>query len=73
MNQQHRDHAQWVIDQVSSINPYRRQELNEASEFAIYNTGFLASYLTSLMREDPYIRKRFIKHIAKTQESKQPK
>lgn len=73
MNQQHRDHAQWVIDQVSSINPYRRQELNEAQEFAIYNTGFLASYLTSLMREDPYIRKRFINHIAKTQESKQPK
>ena len=57
------EHAKWVIEEVSSINPHRRQELNRANEFAVYNTGFLASYLASLMREDPYIERRFLKHV----------
>lgn len=59
----HHEHAKWVIEQVSSVNPHRRQEQNNANEFSVYNTGFLAGYLASLMREDPYIERRFLKHV----------
>ena len=55
--------AQWVLDQVASVNPYNRQNANTGRESAIYQSGFLAGYLASLMKEDPYIMKRFIRHI----------
>ena len=57
--------AQWVLDQIARQNPYNRQQSNRLSEFYIYQSGFLAAYLASLMAEDPYIRKRFSRHIDK--------
>ena len=56
-------HAQWVLDQVAMVNPYNRQGTNSKEQFYIYQSGFLAAYLMSLMREDPYIQKRFTRHI----------
>ena len=63
-------YAQWVLDQVASVNPYNRQQANSKEQFYIYQSGFLAAYLMSLMREDPYIQRRFTKHI---QDVKLPK
>ena len=53
----------WILEQVGTVNPYNRQGSNLKSEFYIYNMGFLASYLASLMEEDPWMAKRFEKHI----------
>ena len=55
--------ADWVLDQVSSVNPYNRQGANAKSEYQIYQGGFVAAYLASLMMEDPWVRKRFEQHI----------
>lgn len=68
--QQQQREAQWVLDQIASVNPYNRQQANRLDEFYIYQAGFLASYLNSLMREDPYIQKRFLKHIDKIKSPK---
>lgn len=57
--------AQWVLDQVASVNPYNRLNANSDREFTIYQSGFLAAYLASLMQEDPFIMKRFTRHIDK--------
>jgi hypothetical protein len=63
-------YAQWVLDQVASVNPYNRQQANSREQFEIYQSGYLAAYLSSLMREDPFIQRRFSNHIHK---NKQPK
>ena len=55
--------ADWVLDQVGSVNPYNRQGENAKSEYQIYQGGFVAAYLASLMMEDPWVRKRFEQHI----------
>ena len=55
--------AHWVLDQVSEVNPYNRQGDNRKSEYNIYQSGFIAAYLASLMQEDPWMRKRFEQHI----------
>jgi hypothetical protein len=68
--QQQHSYAQWVLDQVAQINPYNRQQTNRKDEFYIYQAGFLASYLCSLMREDPYIQKRFSRHLDKIKSPK---
>lgn len=61
---QQQANAQWVLDQIARLNPYNKQQANRLNEFYIYQSGFLAAYLASLMAEDPYIRKRFSKHLA---------
>ena len=60
---QQTDMANWVLDQVGSVNPYSRQAANAKSEYYIYEQGFLAAYLASLMLNDPWERKRFEQHI----------
>ena len=55
--------AEWILEQVGTVNPYNRQGSNMKSEYYIYEGGYLAAYLGSLMLEDPYIRKRFGAHI----------
>ncbi len=60
---QQKDMANWVLDQVGQINPYNRAGENSKSEFHIYNMGWLASYLASMMIEDPWEMKRFEQRI----------
>jgi hypothetical protein len=60
---QQTDLANWVLDQIGQINPYNRQGTNSKSEYYIYESGFLAAYLSSLMLNDPWERKRFEQHI----------
>ena len=60
MNKQ--PYTQAVLDQIAEINPYNKQGENSKSEYYIYNMGFLASYLGSLMEQDPFIYKQFIRH-----------
>ena len=55
--------ANWVLDQVGSVNPYSRQGTNSKSEYYIYESGFVAAYLASLMIDDPWELKRFERHI----------
>lgn len=55
--------AEQLLDLVGMINPYNRQGENDNTLYNIYTAGFLAAYLASLMREDPYVYKRFYKHI----------
>jgi len=54
--------AQDLLDLVAAENPYNRQNQNRTAEFHVYQAGFLAAYLTSLMQEDPWIFKRFQQH-----------
>jgi hypothetical protein len=61
--------AQWVLDQVSEVNPYNRQGENSTQQYNIYQSGFIAAYLASLMLEDPWMRKRFEQHIKSKKES----
>jgi hypothetical protein len=60
---QQTDLAYWILDQVGTVNPYNRQGENSKSEYYIYEQGFLAAYLASLMLEDPWHVKRFERHI----------
>ena len=55
--------ADWVLDQVGSVNPYNRQSANNKDQYNLYQGGFVAAYLASLMMEDPWVRKRFEQHI----------
>jgi hypothetical protein len=57
--------VEWILEQVGVTNPYNRFHENKKSEFYIYQAGYLAAYLASLMREDPYVYKRFKDHVAK--------
>ena len=63
-SKQQQDHAQWILEQVGSVNPYGKGLENKKSEYYIYQGGFLAAYMASLMLEDPFIAKRFERHIA---------
>ena len=65
---QQKDMANWVLDQVGSVNPYNRQNENLDKEYAIYQSGFLAAYLASLMLTDPWEMKRFEQHIKSKKE-----
>ena len=60
---QQRDTANWVLEQVGSVNPYNRQGENRTQDYNIYQSGFIAAYLASLMLEDPWMFKRFEQHI----------
>ncbi len=60
---QQKDLALWILEQIGTVNPYNRLGENLKSEYYIYEGGFLAAYLASLMEEDPWIRKRFEQHI----------
>ena len=60
---QQKDLALWILEQVGTVNPYNRQGANSKSEYYIYEQGFLAAYLASLMLNDPWERKRFEQHI----------
>ena len=55
--------ANWVLDQVGSVNPYNRQGENSTQEYNLYQGGFLAAYLASLMLTDPWEMKWFEQHI----------
>ena len=56
----HKQYTDAIIDSLRSINPHNAEEGRIGY---VYASGFLAAYLASLMREDPYVYKRFIKHI----------
>ena len=60
---QQSDMANWILDQIGTVNPYNRQGENRKSEYYIYEGGFVAAYLASLMINDPWERKRFEQHI----------
>ena len=60
---QQTDMANWVLEQVGSVNPYNRQAANSKDQYNIYQGGFVAAYLASLMLEDPWMRKRFEQHV----------
>ena len=62
-NKQQKATAEWILDQIGTVNPYNRVHENRKSEYYIYQGGFLAGYLASLMQEDPWMLKRFQRHI----------
>ena len=55
--------AEHLLEAVASVNPYSKQGTNAKQEYNIYQGGFLAGYLASLMEEDPFVYRRFMKHI----------
>ncbi len=63
VTKQQKDMANWVLEQVGSVNPYNRQGVNAKDQYNIYQSGFVAAYLASLMLEDPWMRKRFEQHV----------
>ena len=67
---EHKNRVDWILETASTINPYRRQAANMKSEYYIHQMAFLASYLASLMAEDPYIAQRFKRHVKSVQDSK---
>lgn len=60
--------ADWIIESVAEVNPYNRTGANAKSEYLIYNMGYLAAYLASMMEEDPFIAKRFKRHVESNRE-----
>ena len=60
---QQTDMANWILEQVGSVNPYNNRAANSRDQYNIYQGGFVAAYLASLMLEDPWMRKRFEQHI----------
>lgn len=64
-SKEHEQLVEWILEQVAVTNPYNRFHENKKSEFYIYQSGFLAAYLASLMREDPFVYRRFKQHAEK--------
>lgn len=60
---EHRRRTNHILETVGQVNPYNRSGQNLKNEFYIYNMGFLAAYLASLSEEDPFILRRFVKHV----------
>lgn len=58
-----REYAEWILAEVSRVNPYNRQAANLSREYHTYNAGFLAAYLGSLLAEDIVLRAQFERHI----------
>ena len=56
----HKQYTDAIIDSLRGINPHNAEEGRIGY---VYASGFLAAYLASLMREDPYVYKRFVRHI----------
>ena len=56
-----------VIASIRLVNPYSQEDGRIAY---VYAAGFLASYLASLGREDPWILKRFHQHCLEQARSK---
>jgi hypothetical protein len=57
---EHRELANYIIGLIGQINPHTQQEGRIGYVYAL---GFLASYLASLAEEDPWILKRYVKHV----------
>lgn len=53
----HDDYTNWVLAQVRNINPYTNKEQGH-----IYAYGFLASYLATVLEQDPLAFKQFKRH-----------
>lgn len=70
---QQKDLAMWVLEQVGSVSPYNRQGENNKDQYNIYQSGFLAAYLASLMQNDPWEIKRFEQHIKSKKTLDKPK
>lgn len=51
--------AEWILDEVGKINPYRRQRANDPRLYYIYQMGYLASFLGSLMEQDSHVKSLF--------------
>ena len=56
----HQEYCDWIIQSLRTVNPHTSEEGRIGY---VYASGFLAAYLASLMREDPYMYKRFRMHI----------
>lgn len=56
----HDEYVRAITQNIQQINPHTN---NEGRIGYIYSSGFLASYLASLMVEDPWAYKRFVRHI----------
>lgn len=58
------EYAHWILKEVGKINPYNRTGENLKSEYHIYQAGFLAAYLGSLLAEDLVLRRQFERHCS---------
>lgn len=58
-----RDRAHAILDTIGVVNPYNRHAANQIKEYWIYQAGFSAAFLASLMEEDPWIARRFKAHV----------
>ena len=59
-SQLQKDYAQQILTDIAKINPYKSNDKNMAF---IWATGYLAGFIASLAEEDPFVYKRFSKHI----------
>jgi hypothetical protein len=53
--------ANQILTDVARVNPYP-----QSGEAYLYAAGFLAGYIAQLAEEDPFVYKKFRKHIADT-------
>ena len=51
--------AEWILDSISHINPYRRQLQNRKSEYYLWQMGWLAGHLASILEDDPIRAREF--------------
>jgi hypothetical protein len=58
--QKHKDYTDYIIRSIQSINPHND---SEGRTGYVYAAGFLASYLASLIEEDPAAFNQFKRHI----------
>ncbi len=58
-----RERATAILDTIAVVNPYNRHAANQINEYWIFQAGFSAAFLASLMEEDPFIARRFRQHV----------
>lgn len=59
-----KQYASAILNDLSQVNPYTKKDGMIAY---LYAAGYLAGFLASLAEEDPWIYKRFKKHIEDSQ------
>lgn len=60
----HKALANQILTDLSRVNPYTKRDDQQAYMYAV---GFMAGYLASLSEEDPWVYKRFKRHIEQQQ------
>lgn len=52
MKSKQQERTEWILQSVGLRNPYNRSQQNQKNLYYLYQAGYLASFLSSIMERD---------------------